>query len=162
MDVQGFFFNPNIHPFKEFQRRLAALDELAGHMQFSVETVRDYGLKDYLRQIVFHEDKRCSICYALRLERTVQYADTVGADAFTTTLLYSRYQNHSQICQIAEQLAKEYNVPFYYEDFRQGWQEGIDRSIAMGLYRQPYCGCIYSERERYDKKWQKRQRQKKC
>lgn len=158
LDVQGFFFNPNIHPFQEFKRRLNALDELAEKMQFAVEAVRDYGLRDYLRHVVFHEENRCSICYAMRLERTVQYAGRVGAEAFTTTLLYSRYQDHNQICHIAEQLAKEHNVAFYYEDFRQGWQEGIDRSIALGLYRQPYCGCIYSEQERYDKRWQKQQR----
>jgi len=152
MEVQGFFFNPNIHPFMEFKRRLLAMDELAAQMKFSVETIREYGLRDYMRRVVFHEEKRCSICYTMRLERTAQYAVSVRADAFSTTLLYSRYQKHNHIRELAEQIAKTYNVPFYYEDFRQGWQEGIDESIAMGLYRQPYCGCIYSEQERYDKK----------
>ncbi|MBC8317574.1 MAG: epoxyqueuosine reductase QueH [Desulfobulbaceae bacterium] len=158
MDVQGFFFNPNIHPFQEFKRRLAALDDLAAEMRYEVEVIREYGLKEYMRRVVFHEENRCGICYEMRLSRTAEYAAQTGADAFTTTLLYSKYQNHQQICQLAEQLAKQYSVSFYYEDFRAGWQEGIDRSIEMGLYRQPYCGCIYSEQERYDKKWRKRQR----
>ena len=79
-------------------------------------------------------------------------------DAFSTTLLYSRYQNHDLICSQSERLAEKYGVPFYYQDFRKGWQEGIDRSIEMGLYRQPYCGCIYSEQERYDNRWKKRQK----
>lgn len=158
LNVQGFFFNPNIHPFKEFKRRLTALDDLALQMDFSVEAVREYGLRDYLQQVVFHEDQRCSICYEMRLVRTVEYAVHVGADAFTTTLLYSKYQKHSRICEIADKIGKQYKVPFYYEDFREGWQEGIDKSIDMGLYRQPYCGCIYSEQERYDKKWRKKQK----
>lgn len=160
MDVQGFFFNPNIHPFREFTRRLTALDDLAVQMQFAVEKDCEYGLRDYMRRVVFHEDERCSICYEMRLSRTAEYTAQIGADAFTTTLLYSKYQNHKKICQLAGQLAKHYNVSFYYEDFRLGWQEGIDRSIDMGLYRQPYCGCIYSEQERYDKKWRKRQKEK--
>jgi predicted adenine nucleotide alpha hydrolase (AANH) superfamily ATPase len=160
MEVQGFFYNPNIHPFQEFKRRLAALDDLALQMHCKVEAVREYGLRDYLRRVVFHEDSRCGICYEMRLARTAEYAARTGADAFTTTLLYSKYQNHKQICRLAEQLSRQYDVSFYYQDFRTGWQEGIDRSIEMGLYRQPYCGCIYSEQERYDKKWRKRQKEK--
>lgn len=164
-DPAGFFYNPNIHPFREFKKRLAAMDELAGKMRFNVECIRDYGLTDYLRKVVFHEEERCALCYAMRLAPTVQQAKAVGADAFTTTLLYSRYQEHELIREIAERLAAENKVPFFYQDFREGWQDGIDLSIAMGLYRQPYCGCIYSEQERYDKKWRKRKKavsKKKC
>ena len=156
--VEGFFFNPNIHPFKEFRRRINALDDLARQTSFKVEVIRDYGLRDYLRQVIFKEEKRCPICYEMRLTETVKQARKIRADAFSTTLLYSKYQQHETICRLARKLADKYDIPFYYEDFREGWQEGIDRSIAMGLYRQPYCGCIYSEQERYDKRWKKKQR----
>ena len=157
-DPVGFFFNPNIHPFKEFKRRINALDDLARRTGFKVDIVRDYGLKEYLRKVVFHEEKRCGFCYEMRLVETVKHAREIGADGFTTTLLYSKYQNHELICSQAEKLAEESGIPFVYEDFRKGWQEGIDRSIDMGLYRQPYCGCIYSEQERYDKKMRKRKK----
>ncbi|MEJ2034000.1 MAG: epoxyqueuosine reductase QueH [Deltaproteobacteria bacterium] len=156
--VRGFFFNPNIHPFREFRKRLAALELLAARTDLEVEYCREYGLRDYLRRVVPREDRRCRICYEMRLAPTAQRARETGADAFTTTLLYSRYQNHVLIREVAEEMAERYGIPFYYEDFREGWQQGIDMAIAMELYRQPYCGCIYSEEERYDKKWRRRQK----
>ena len=151
----GFFHNPNIHPFREFQRRLAALDTLSTIMAFQVETVREYGLKEYLRQVVFHEEERCNYCYEMRLLATAAHARKIGAEAFTTTLLYSRYQKHDTIRATGERIGAASGVPFYYRDFREGWQQGIELSKAMDLYRQPYCGCIYSEQERYDKKFRK-------
>jgi hypothetical protein len=153
--VQGYFFNPNIHPFQEFHRRLAALEEFGRCQDLLIAYDREYGLKEYLRQVVFHEEDRCRLCYRMRLVEVVRKAKEVGADAFSTTLLYSRYQQHAVIRETAEQLAAEHGLAFYYQDFRVGWQEGIDRSVAMGLYRQPYCGCIYSEQERYDKKFRR-------
>ncbi len=75
-----------------------------------------------------------------------------GFDRFSTTLLQSTYQNHALIRETGEQIAKEIGIPFYYEDFRPGWRKGLEVSKSMGLYRQQYCGCIYSEKERYAKK----------
>jgi len=92
----------------------------------------------------------------MRLLRTVQTAAAHKIEAFSTTLLYSRYQNHQLLISKCEQLAKEYGITFHYEDFRIGWQQGIEASLQMGLYRQPYCGCIYSEQERYDKQFRQR------
>jgi predicted adenine nucleotide alpha hydrolase (AANH) superfamily ATPase len=154
--VQGYFYNPNIHPYTEFSRRLATLREFAALETLALSVEEDYGLADYLRQVVFHEDRRCAICYTMRLEQTARFAAANQFEAFSTTLLYSRYQNHALIRQTGEELARQFGIPFYYEDFRRGWQEGIDRSIALGLYRQPYCGCIYSEQERYDRKLRKK------
>lgn len=154
--VEGLFYNPNIHPFKEFQRRITALNEFCELEKFTVDIDSRYGLKEYLRQVVFNEQKRCSICYDIRLEQTARYALEKGADAFTTTLLYSKYQNHQLICEKGDRLSRNLDIPFLYEDFRTGWQEGIDQSVRMGLYRQPYCGCIYSEQERYDKSLRKK------
>ncbi|MDH3328959.1 MAG: epoxyqueuosine reductase QueH [Desulfobulbaceae bacterium] len=158
--VRGYFYNPNIHPYKEFRRRIGALEQLAGEEKFAVDIDDNYGLTAYLRKVVFNEQKRCSLCYDMRLEQAAKKASAEGADALTTTLLYSRYQKHDLIREQGERLARQYGIAFYYEDFRQGWQEGIERSQAIGLYRQPYCGCIYSEQERYDKKLQKQLRTK--
>ena len=72
-----------------------------------------------------------------------------GFDYFTSSLLYSKYQNHEEIKNIGKGLAEKYGVTFYYDDFRIGWKEGIKESKEMGLYRQQYCGCIFSEKERY-------------
>ncbi|MDH4320779.1 MAG: epoxyqueuosine reductase QueH [Desulfobulbaceae bacterium] len=148
---QGFFHNPNIHPFREFKKRLGALTTVAAKMELPIHIDKEYGLTKYMRQVVFNEEKRCLHCYRMRLEATVEHAKKVGADAFSTTLLYSRYQQHNLIRRTAEELAAEHGIPFYYEDFRDGWQTGIDTAIEMDIYRQPYCGCIYSEQERYDK-----------
>jgi predicted adenine nucleotide alpha hydrolase (AANH) superfamily ATPase len=99
--------------------------------------------------VVFREADRCQACYYLRLSYTAKIARSQAFDGFTTTLLYSRYQKHEWIKSTAESLAKEYGVSFYYHDFRAGWSEGIRISKEAGMYRQPYCGCIYSEKERY-------------
>jgi len=157
-ELQGFFFNPNIHPYREFRRRLAAAVQFAETVRLPVTWNRDYGLRSFLRTVVFHEDDRCRFCYAMRLRETARQAADMGMDAFTTTLLYSRYQKHDLIRRLGETVAAETGVEFYYQDFRVGWQAGIDGAIAMDLYRQAYCGCIYSEQERYDKKWRKRMR----
>ncbi len=157
-DVSGYFYNPNIHPFREFARRLAALKELAAGTGLGVAYVEEYGLTEYLRQVVHHEEKRCLLCYEMRLTAAARHARETGADAFTSSLLYSKYQQHALIRSAGERLAAEYGVAFYYQDFRIGWQQGIDMAVAMGLYRQPYCGCIYSERERYDPKLKKKRK----
>ncbi|MBM9536753.1 epoxyqueuosine reductase QueH [Desulfobulbus alkaliphilus] len=153
--VTGLFYNPNIHPYQEFRRRIEAVKICSENWDFPVDIDEDYGLGHYLRQVVFHEEERCSLCYAMRLRRTAAAAVAGGFEAFTTTLLYSRYQNHQLLVEQCEQWAREYGSRFYYQDFRLGWQWGIDQSMAMGLYRQPYCGCIYSEQERYDKRLRK-------
>ncbi|MBI5237299.1 MAG: epoxyqueuosine reductase QueH, partial [Deltaproteobacteria bacterium] len=100
------------------------------------------------------KDKRCVYCYSSRLEETVKAAARLGFDAFSSSLLYSRFQRHDVIKALGTALAVQYGVRFFYMDFRTGWQEGLTESRAMGLYRQKYCGCIYSklEREREKKK----------
>lgn len=153
--VTGYFYNPNIHPYKEFRRRLNSLTEFAEKSGLVLHTDKEYGLTSFLQKIVFNERQRCQICYKIRLRKTVKFAKGNGFDSFTTTLLYSRYQKHEQIEEICKNLSREFELDFIYRDFRIGWQEGIDESISLELYRQPYCGCIYSEQERYDKKFKK-------
>lgn len=154
--VTVYFNNPNIHPYKEFKRRLNTLKDFAKAENLPLIAIDKYGLTEFLQQVVFKESARCPICYEMRLEKTAEYASENSFEAFSTTLLYSRYQNHQLIKRCCEKLAAKYSLSFVYEDFRIGWQQGIDQSIEKEMYRQPYCGCIYSEQERYDKSLRKK------
>ncbi len=157
MELTAYFHNPNIHPFREFRQRLETCAAFAHQVGLATIIDGEYGLTAFLRQAVFRESERCAGCYEMRLEKTAALARKEGFDAFSTTLLYSRYQNHERIRASALRLAEVYGVAFLYRDFRQGWQQGIERSKELGMYRQAYCGCIYSERERYDKSLKKPQ-----
>ncbi len=148
-ETTGFFYNPNIHPYQEYIRRKETIETYAQRTGLKMIYRDEYDLEGFLRSVVYREHERCRHCYHCRLEAAAKMARKGKFDAFTTTLLYSKHQNHSLIKEIGESLAKQFSVPFYYEDFRQWWQEGIHESKAMGLYRQQYCGCIYSEKERY-------------
>jgi hypothetical protein len=148
-ELTGCFYNPNIHPCSEYQKRLHAVEDYAKQQGLAVLWPEGYDMETFLRSVVFREADRCHACYSLRLRHTAQMAGEQAFDGFTTTLLYSRYQKHEWIKSIAESLAKEYGVPFYYQDFRAGWSEGIRSSREAGMYRQAYCGCIYSEKDRY-------------
>ncbi|HKJ04897.1 MAG TPA: epoxyqueuosine reductase QueH [Geopsychrobacteraceae bacterium] len=148
-EVTGFFFNHNIHPYQEFKRRLDTTREYADRVELPL-TVRDeYLLEVFLGEVAADPSQRCSYCYRSRLIETAREAAVAGFEAFSTTLLYSRYQKHDAIVAFGRDLAEEYNLIFHYEDYRSGWQEGIRLSKEMELYRQQYCGCIYSEKERY-------------
>lgn len=147
--VTGFFFNHNIHPYLEFKRRLEAVREYADRVDLPVVVREEYQLEEFLARVAANPQFRCSYCYRSRLEKTARVAAEEGFEAFSTSLLYSRYQKHEEIRQFGVDLARQYGVPFVYRDFRSGWQEGIEISKAMGLYRQQYCGCIYSEKDRY-------------
>lgn len=148
-ETTGFFYNPNIHPYQEYIRRKETIETYAQRTGLKMIYRDEYDLEGFLRSVVYREHERCRHCYHCRLEAAAKMARKGKFDAFTTTLLYSKHQNHSLIKEIGESLAKQFSVPFYYEDFRQWWQEGIHESKAMGLYHQQYCGCIYSEKERY-------------
>ncbi|HEY4744631.1 MAG TPA: epoxyqueuosine reductase QueH [Desulfuromonadaceae bacterium] len=148
-DVTGFFFNPNIHPFQEYSRRLAAAREMADKEALPLIVRDDYDLEGFLAAVAPAPAQRCDHCYASRLKATARMAAEGGFSAFSASLLYSRYQRHDVIREQAEQAGQEFGVAFHYQDFRPGWQEGIRLSKELGLYRQQYCGCIYSEKERY-------------
>lgn len=147
VQVHLLFFNPNIHPLQEYVRRWKALQQVAQAVGVPVICPDRYDPMMYFRNVAFREEKRCMLCYALRLERTIHIARRSGFDAFSTTLLYSKFQKHEDIRKLAEDMRG--NTPFYYEDFRKGWSDGISQSKEMGIYRQQYCGCLYSEAERF-------------
>ena len=160
----GFFFNPNIHPYREWQQRLKTAKEFAEKVSMEIHTVNHYGLRTFLERVynsvapIDGEDTikfadghhaRCRICYAWRLHETAKFAADNHFVAWSSTLFYSIHQNHELMKSTAEAIAKQVGVEFYYEDFRFGWQEGIDISHELELYRQNYCGCIFSEEERF-------------
>jgi len=103
----------------------------------------------WLRAVAGREDERCVFCWRIRLRKTAQLAAQRGFDGFTSSLLYSRHQDHGAICELGERMAEETELAFVYEDFRIFWQEGIRLSKEWGIYRQPYCGCCFSEYDRY-------------
>jgi len=149
MDVYGYFFNPNIHPYTEFARRRETLEKYAAEIDLKVIIDEDYRLEEFLQGVAHRESRRCLICYAMRLEQTARVAKRGGFEGFSTTLLVSPYQKHELIREIGQASADKYGVPFYYEDYRPGYKAATDLSKKMGMYRQQYCGCIYSEKERY-------------
>jgi hypothetical protein len=150
-EAVGYFFNPNIHPFQEYQKRLDALKQYSERVGLKVIYRDEYLLEEFLKNVSHRVEERCQYCYSVRLETTACEAKKQSFDGFSTTLLQSTHQNHALIKETGERLAREIGIPFYYEDFRQGWRKGMEVSKAMGLYRQQYCGCIYSEKERFMK-----------
>ena len=150
--VEGLWFNPNIHPYTEYAGRLDALRKLQESWKLDVTYIDYYGLEEYLRNVVGNEESRCSYCYTVRLGKTAEAARQMHADAFTTSLLVSPYQKFDAIIEIGNALQDRYDIEFYAEDFRGGFGEGRKWSREMGLYRQKYCGCIYSEMERYNER----------
>jgi predicted adenine nucleotide alpha hydrolase (AANH) superfamily ATPase len=148
-EVTGFFYNPNIHPYQEYARRLEAVGVMAHKEVLPLIIHDDYDLEGFLASVAPAPERRCSYCYASRLNTVAKVAAEQGFEAFSASLLYSRYQRHDEIRELGELAARERGVVFHYQDFRPGWQEGIRLSKELGLYRQQYCGCIYSEKERY-------------
>ncbi|PIE71683.1 MAG: hypothetical protein CSA22_02340 [Deltaproteobacteria bacterium] len=149
MTVMGYYFRDNIHPFTECMKREETLKTYADDAGFKLIIQDGYRLEEFLRDMAFREGNRCRVCYHKRMSAAAHIAKRGKFDAFTTTLLYSKFQNHSLICNTAEAAGKKYGVPFLYRDFREGWKHGVDASKARGMYRQSYCGCIFSEKERY-------------
>jgi len=146
--VDGFFYNPNIHPEEEYERRHGALLLAAAEKKLNV-IFPAYNSKEYFNFIGDDTQKplRCEKCWELRLRETASHANANGYDAFTSTLLISPYQNHDAIKKIGERLAEEYKLIFHYLDFRPGFRRSQSAARGLGIYRQKYCGCSFSDRE---------------
>lgn len=148
-DVTGFWFNPNIQPYSEHERRRETLASFAQQVALPVQWEPGYAMAAFFRAVAGHEahGERCALCYRLRLERAAQAAAAGGYDAFCTTLLISPYQDQAAIRSIGEELGAACGVPFYYENLRRGYAETPRLCREYDLYRQHYCGCVYSEYE---------------
>jgi len=150
--VTVYFYNPNIHPFTEFETRFEALREYCSGKHIPLIADVGYDVYDFVRRAGIDDDYRCRACYRMRLEQTIRRAVQDGFDAVSTTLLFSIYQDHESIRELGDELSSGGGIKFYYEDFRSGWDEGRRLSRNLGMYRQKYCGCIFSEQNRYEKK----------
>ena len=156
-DVTGIFFNPNIHPLKEYLARRESMQQLATKSNLPMLWAdAQYDLTSWLAMVsqTPQYGARCKLCYTQRLSYTHQIAQQHGFTYFSTSLLYSTKQLHDLLAQVGNAVETE-QTPFFYQDFRPLWKEGIERAIQEEFYRQSYCGCVYSENERYHKKLEK-------
>ena len=151
IDITSDWYNPSIHPYKEYEARLNCLKEYNEQINLPLIINDYYGLKEFCKNVVDKIDNRCGYCYLCRLENTAKYAKEHGYDAFSSTLFISPYQKHDLLKRTCEMLSKKYDIKFLYRDFRDGFWEGQEEARNIGLYRQKYCGCVFSEEERYEK-----------
>lgn len=157
-DITVLYYNPNIYPEEEFNKRLETQKEIIDKLPFSVKLVScDYDYNEYLNGIKgydndhYHEGSvRCYNCYKLRMDYLAKYALDNGYDYFTTTLSVSPYKNSKWINEIGSILEEKYNVKYLYSDFKRndGYKESIRLSKEYHLYRQEYCGCEFSLKEK--------------
>jgi len=148
-EVSAFWYNPNIHPYTEHQHRLEAMKSLAQNIDLPLIVAEGYDMIEYFRRVVGHESQRCQYCFRLRLSKTVEIARQMNFGAFTTTLLISPDQKHNLLREVGDELDKEKGVEFLYADLRKRYSDSRHLTKPLNLYRQQYCGCIYSEWERY-------------
>ena len=146
-----FWFNPNIHPYTEYKARRDCLIDYAKEMELSVKVKENYGLREFVKAVAADIDSRCKHCYYVRMLETAKFAKENGYDAFSTTLLCSPYQDHEGIKRAGEALAAEFGIEFLYRDFRPNFRECNNKAREKGFYMQKYCGCIFSEEDRYQK-----------
>ena len=148
-DVTGFWYNPNIHPYTEHQNRLEAVKALSEEKNFPLIITDGYGVADYFRCVTGNESERCKYCFQLRLNRTARAVKEGNFIGFTTTLLISPHQKHGLIKEIGDQISEETGIKFFYADLRKRYSDSRHITKPMNLYRQQYCGCLYSEWERF-------------
>ncbi|MBQ1432123.1 MAG: epoxyqueuosine reductase QueH [Ruminococcus sp.] len=161
-EITVFYYNPNIYPPEEYAHRVSELQRLIDTMPMKNKVnliERGYDPKEFYEAVRGLEDipeggERCFACYRLRLERTAQLALELGADYFTTTLSISPYKNSAKLNEISEELGEVYSLKALPADFKKknGYKRSIELSAEYGLYRQDYCGCVFSKRERFGDK----------
>lgn len=143
-----YWYNPNIHPLIEYRRRLKAVKMLAERSGLPLVADESYGLVEFCRAVHGHEQvpERCIRCYRMRLQQTARAAREAGCTVFTTTLVTSRHQDHRLIRSAGEEAAGQERLFFLYRDARS---DEADPDLVKMLYRQSYCGCVFSEYDRY-------------
>ena len=147
--VTGYWYNPNIHPFTEYRSRRNCLREYAQTIGLPLLERDEYALRPFVRAVADDIAGRCVKCYEMRLFAAAQQAAEGGFDSFTSSLFISPYQNHELMREVAERAAAEHGVRFLYRDFRPYFRAGQERARELGMYIQKYCGCVFSEEERY-------------
>ena len=148
-DVTAYWYNPNIHPFTEHKQRLEALRVLVEKDGFTLIEEPGYDLERYFQAVNRRENARCSECYRIRLEAVAEFSKANGFDGFTSSLLISPQQKHDQILEAARTVEQLSGAKFEYADLRKYYSDSRKLTKPLELYRQQYCGCLYSEYERY-------------
>ena len=149
LEVTAYWYNPNIHPFTEYRARRNCLREYVESINVPLIERNDYGLRPFIREVAPDIAGRCVKCYEIRLYDAARQAAEGGFDSFTSSLFISPYQKHDLMREVAERAAFEYGVKFEYRDFRPYFRAGQERARELGMYIQKYCGCVFSEEERY-------------
>ncbi len=152
IEPTGFWDNPNIHPYTEYRARRDALESYARMIGLKLILHGEYGLRPFVKAVAEDIDHRCAQCYRMRFLACAKYAAENGFTHFTSTLFISPYQNHELMIQTAQEVAQTYGVSFLYRDFRPYFKEGQQRARELDVYMQKYCGCVFSEEERYQKR----------
>lgn len=147
-----YWYNPNIHPYTEYKNRLDSLWEYSLDIGIELVIKDEYGLEEFTKKAIEDLENKCvNVCYKMRLEETAKAAKELGFQKFTTTLLVSPYQDTEKLIEIGNEIAKRYNLEFLVFDFKERFREGQEKARDLDLYMQKYCGCVFSEAERYKK-----------
>lgn len=155
-NITVFYYNPNIFPETEYKYRKSEQKRLLQEMKFKNPVSFldcDYNPQEFFNTVKGYESeieggKRCELCYKLRLEKTAQVAKTNNFEYFASTLSVSPYKNAKKLNQIGELLAEQYGINYLASDFKKknGYKISIELSKKYNLYRQNYCGCVFSQR----------------
>ncbi len=152
-ELEIFFYNPNIHPKREYEIRLNEIKRLCDYHKLKLH-IGEYNPRRWVDMVKIYKNepeggKRCILCYADRMKKTVKLAKELKFDYFTTTLSVSPLKKYDVIKKIGEGLSKRYNVKFEDTDFKKkdGFKRSAELSKQFGFYRQDYCGCVYSNLE---------------
>ena len=159
-DITILFYNPNISPKMEYEKRLEELKRFVKEKSYNIEFLRleydDKPFKEISKGLenLSEGGERCFRCYRLRLEQTAKRAKEGGYDFFTTTLSISPHKNSDKLNEIGKELQEEYGVKYLFSDFKKknGYKRSIELSKQYNLYRQDYCGCVFSKIERENQK----------
>ncbi len=146
--VESYWFNPNIQPQDEHDKRLDAFKLLGKVMDLAILKPEPFSGDQWSKEALAAGAKRCEFCYRFRLRETARAAKNRGAAAFSTTLLASPHQKHEMIRELGEAIGNAEGCTFLYKDFRPFYYKGKDFAYHKGLYMQKYCGCLFSKEER--------------
>ena len=155
-DITIYYYNPNIYPKEEYTRRKEELKTFVNKFNNKIKVIEEfYNTDEYYKSIkglekLGEKSERCYKCYEFRLDKTALFAKENNYDYFTTTLSISPYKNAEWLNEIGKNMEEKYNIKYLFADFKKknGYKRSLELSKEYKLYRQDYCGCVYSKQER--------------
>ncbi|MEG1704949.1 MAG: epoxyqueuosine reductase QueH [Clostridia bacterium] len=146
LDITSLWYNPNIQPKFEYERRKQTLIDYCRNVNCKLDIIEEYNLKNFVENSINLDGYscRCEYCYTKRLEKTFKYAKENNFDMVMTTLSISPYQNQDLIKKVGFNLEKKYGIKYIHLDYTKKFREGQNMARELGLYRQKYCGCVFS------------------